>query len=169
MNRKKAADWLTPKGLEQICGLSRQGKNERQIAREIGVPVQTLRDWQCEYPQIAYAMEDGWVEGALLRCARGFSCEERTQQKQWDQKLGKYITTEKVVTREFPPNAEIARFWLENRRPQQWTQDPQDERAAQQENNLFEMIALSRKEAPAGEISAVQPKSDSGDGMVEPD
>lgn len=96
----KYQDWLEPDGLTLIQGWARNGLNDEQIAKNIGISESTLYDWKKKYPDFSKALKRGKevvdfeVENALLKSALSGN------------------TTAQI-------------FWLKNRRPNSWRERPE--------------------------------------------
>lgn len=128
----KYQEWLTPDGLLLVEGMARDGLSDQQIAKNIGITVQSLYEWERRFPSFLEAIKKGKapvdveVENALLKRARGYTTtetiEEITTTGQKDEN-GRDIIKEKhvrKVTREVPPDVGAIVFWLKNRRPGRW-------------------------------------------------
>lgn len=95
MAKGKYQKWLEPENLILLEGWARDGLNDEQIAKNIGVNVSTLYDWTKKYPEISESLKKGkevvdfQVENALLESALDGN------------------TTAQI-------------FWLKNRRPDKW-------------------------------------------------
>lgn len=127
----KYQEWLTKDGLTKLEAWARDGLNDEQIAKNMGINVSTLYDYKKKYNEISEALKRGKevvdieVENALLKRAMGYSFNEVTQElvavKDSD---GLVITHElqvtKVVTKEVQPDTTAQIFWLKNRKPKEW-------------------------------------------------
>lgn len=126
MGRKSLADeWLTKDGLLSIQDWARQGLDDKQIAKNIGVAAGTFYEWKKKYPPFAEALKRGKrpvdveVENMLLRSAMGFSktVKEAIKLRQkGGSEIVEYIDREIYI----PPNTTAQIFWLKNRRPDLW-------------------------------------------------
>ncbi len=102
MAKGKYQKWLEPENLILLEGWARDGLNDEQIAKNIGVNVSTLYDWTKKYPEISESLKKGkevvdfQVENALLESALDGN------------------TTAQI-------------FWLKNRRPDKWRDRQKDD------------------------------------------
>ena len=111
---------------------ARQGMIDTEIARKLGISVDTFYTYQKKYPEFFEAIREGKapvdveVENALLKRARGFEYEEVTVEYA-PAKPGEKAQAMKVkkVTKIVIPDTKAHVFWLKNRRPEIW-RDRQD-------------------------------------------
>jgi hypothetical protein len=133
MGRSKFAQWLTPDGLQRLEGWARAGLTEEQIAHNIGISRSTFFEWKKQFPSIADAVKNGKepadqeVENALFRRACGYEyTETRTE-------AGKTV----IMKKQMPPEVAACIFWLRNRRPERWRNNPEAERDGGRPNDLL--------------------------------
>ena len=98
------------------------GKDDKAIAKALGVSVTTLRNWRTEYPSFADAIQQGrdtWnvtaVEESLVKRAIGYEVEEKSVTTG-----GKHGPIETVTNKHIPPDTRAAQFVLTNRAPNRW-------------------------------------------------
>lgn len=112
--KSKYEEWLTAEGLILLEGWARDGLTEKQIAKNMGVSLTSLKKYKNDHPTIMAALKKGKavidyeVENALLQSA-----------------------LEGDVT------AQI--FWLKNRRPNMWRNKVETNQ--KQQNRLLEAQA----------------------------
>lgn len=129
--KSKFEYWISIEGLIKIEGWARDGYTDEEIAKSIGIHRDTLYVWKNKYPAIADTLKKGKdvvdrkVENSLLKRALGYRYEEVTKEISIDEDTGesKLIIT-KVVTKEVAPDVTAQIFWLKNRKPEQWKNDP---------------------------------------------
>lgn len=103
--------WRTAEGLLLLEGYARDGMTDHQIAKKVGCSCSTLYEWKKRYSEISEALKKGkevvdfQVENALLKRALGYDVEDK----------------------HIPPDVTAIIFWLKNRRPDRWRQNPQSE------------------------------------------
>lgn len=118
----KYEDWLTKEGLVRIQGWARDGLDLEQIAENIGIARQTLRQWRNTHPSISAALKEGrdvsdrHVENALYKSAIGYEYDEVTREPDEDGKL----SVTKIVHKQVQPNTTAQIFWLKNRKRKEW-------------------------------------------------
>lgn len=111
-----------------MINLAKEGKTMEQIADTIGVNPSSLYLWQgkhgfSESLKEARLTTDDMVEASLFKRALGYSCE--------DTKFFMYegeILKEKY-TKHYPPDVVACIFWLKNRRPDDWREQPEPDGA----------------------------------------
>lgn len=114
MAKGKYEEWLTAEGLILLEGWSRDGLTEKQIAKNMGVSLTSLKKYKNDYPTIMTALKKGKavidyeVENALLKNAL-----------------------------EGDTTAQI--FWLKNRRADMWRNKVETNQ--KQQNRLLEAQA----------------------------
>ncbi|WP_227834452.1 MULTISPECIES: transposase [unclassified Clostridioides] len=117
----KYKKWLTKEGLMKVEGWAKDGLIDGQIAANMGISISTLYDWKKKYPEFSESLKDGkevvdkQVENALLKRALGYFYDEITY------KDGKEV---KRVTKHVLPDTTAQIFWLKNRKPEVWQNDP---------------------------------------------
>jgi len=131
MAKGKYQQWLTDDGLLRLEGWARDGLNDKQIAKNVGINEGTLYDWMNKYPKISEAIKRGKapvdieVENALLKRAKGYSYEEKTTEIR-TLADGDRETHIKTIIKHVPPDPTAIIFWLKNRKPEVWNK-PQEE------------------------------------------
>lgn len=124
----KYNDWLTPEALIKIEGWARDGLTDEQISIKMGINPATLYEWKKKYPEFSESLKKGkevidrMVENALLKRALGYSYTETT--KEYVVEKGEMIIT-KEVTKEVIPDTTAQIFWLKNRKPNEWRNNPE--------------------------------------------
>lgn len=102
MAKPKYEKWLTPEGLTLIQGWARDGLTDEQIAHNMEISRKTLYEWIQKYSNIRDTLKKGkeiadyMVENALF--------EKATKEK----------------------NVAAMIFWLKNRRPDKWREQPKE-------------------------------------------
>lgn len=96
------------------------------VAKKMGVSVQTLRHWKKTYPEIAEAIEesreilDYRIENALVKRALGYTVTDvKTIISPPDKNGNRAIRVEKTE-KEIPPDTTAIMAWLNNRKPDNW-------------------------------------------------
>jgi len=122
---EKLKPWREKDGLIKIEGWARDGLNDGEIAKNIGVSVRTYWLWKSKYPEIREAgskvreIVDREIEHALYKGALGYEVEdiETTIEKLPD---GETKTKVKKLKRWVPPSPPLVIFYLKNRKPNEW-------------------------------------------------
>ena len=57
MAKGKYHYWLTPEGLLLIEGWARDGLTDEEIAKNMGIGIRTLYDWEKRFPQILQSIK----------------------------------------------------------------------------------------------------------------
>ena len=102
MAKGKYEKWLTAEGLTLLEGWARDGLTDEQIAKNMGISRKTLYEWIQKFSDISNALKKGkeiadyMVENALFKKA--------TEEK----------------------NVVAMIFWLKNRRPDKWREQPKE-------------------------------------------
>lgn len=147
MAKGKYEQWLTEDGLTLLEGWARNGLTDEQIAHNAGISIKTLYNWKREHLPILQALKKGkevvdlQVENALLKRALGYSYEETTKEL-----LDGELIIKKTVTKEVAPDVTAQIFWLKNRCPEKWRQNPQSDTAPEETGpTLAEVIQEAYK------------------------
>ena len=135
MKAAKYEKWLTREGLVRIQGWARDGLINKQIAKNMGVALSTLKLWREKFPAIEEALQQGKdsadreVENALYKSALGHVQKVKKPVKvkliDYDPKTGRKIReTEawQAVEEEIyvPPQVTAQIYWLKCRKPELW-------------------------------------------------
>lgn len=106
-------------------GYARRGLSDSDIAKNLGISLQSYYDYQKKYPDFLEAIQRGKrpaniiVENALYKRCVGFEYDEVTQEIGKDEK-GKQVIRKKTVKKHVVPDVNAIRFWLTNREPELW-------------------------------------------------
>lgn len=124
--------------LTLIQGWARNGLIDKQIAKNLGISVDTFYKYKNEHSEFSEAIKKGKevvdieVENALLKRAMGYEYEEVTRERVV--KKDKYgqtmidihglpvheMVVTKVVKKDVIPDTTAQIFWLKNRKPEDW-------------------------------------------------
>lgn len=147
MAKGKYQEWLTSEGLLKLEAWARNGLTDEQIAHNMGITPKTLYRWKDQYSQICQALKKGkevidiQVENALLKRALGYQYTEKTKERLFDKKTGKYVLeVTKEVTKEVQPDTTAQIFWLKNRKPQEWRDKKETELSGNIKTNPFDEL-----------------------------
>lgn len=106
---------------DKIMALAGAGKTDIQIAEGIGVTERTLNIWKHSQGEVFFQslkdakhIADELVEAALFRKAVGFK-EQEVKVFQHDGR-----TFEHVVEKQHAPDTNACKYWLNNRKSQEW-------------------------------------------------
>jgi len=111
--------------VDEVAKLAEAGCTDSEICQRINVSISTLWTWRKLHPDFAEAFKmaktlpDDRVEGTLYRVALGY---DYTEQQAIKVKTGEHTEEVQVVdvVKHQPPSEPSLRFWLKNRRPEQW-------------------------------------------------
>ncbi len=130
---------------------ARDGLIEKQIAKNLGIALSTLSDYKKKYPDFSDAIKKGKeisdyeVENALFKKALGYNAtiKKAFKVKEITYKDGKRLKeTEHIEYAEeevhIPADTAAQIYWLNNRKPDKWSNKPQYE--ADNTENINENI-----------------------------
>ena len=113
---------------------AKEGLTNADIAKKLGIAMSTFCEYQNKYSEFKEALKKGKeiidyeVENALLKKALGYSYEEKTYEKEYNELIGEYAETlTKRVIKEVAPDTTAQIFWLKNRKPELWADKHQIE------------------------------------------
>lgn len=136
--------WISHDGLLRIEGWARDGLSKEQIAKNIGINVKTLWDWERTYPPICNALKKGRevvvreLENALIKRAKGYEVEETTEELKWNQATRKQeLMVTKRTTKHIAPDTGALAFALKNYAPDKWRDRKDVEISGQLDTNPF--------------------------------
>ena len=124
MTKIKREYWLSEEGLLLIASWVRDGADDLEISKKLGISPATLLRWKKKYPEIFEALKknqeiaDIEVENALLKRCLGYSYQEKKL------KITEKGKEETITTKEMPPDISAISVWLKNRRPGKWREKP---------------------------------------------
>lgn len=113
-----------PRVAESMCKL---GATENEVAEALGIHIATLQRWKSSHEEFCAALKTGKgpsddrVQASLYKRAVGYSYESV--------KIFQFQGKEVIVpyTEHVQPDTTAAIFWLKNRRPAEWRQNPDAE------------------------------------------
>jgi len=108
--------------------LARQGLRDVDIAKKLGISVDTFYEYQKTYPEFSEAIKKGKapidfeVENKLLKRAQGYDYEEVHAEYNIGKKGQEKAVPSKIkkIKKEVVPDVTAQIFWLKNRRPKIW-------------------------------------------------
>lgn len=123
--REKIEEWTTPEKLILLTGWCMDGYTEEEIAKKMGVSINTLYNWKAKKVEILEALKKGKeicdyeVEQNLYKATKDHIVEVTKKQIVKDKDGEKqYITiTEQVI----PANVTAQLSWLNNRKREKWS------------------------------------------------
>lgn len=110
-------------------GLARRGLTMKEIAQELTVSQATLFNWMNDDPEFKEAIKQGksladaCVEDSLYNRAMGMKVHETKTITTTDKNGVKHTRVEES-DKELPPDVTACLFWLKNRRPNEWRDNP---------------------------------------------
>lgn len=137
MAKTKYDEWKSKKKQAQIKAWADRGLSEKEIAAEMGIAYSTLREWKNKYPAFSALLKKSKeeknkkVEATLFEKSTGFTrkVQKPIKIKETEYENGKKKKeVEKVVMVEeevyYPPDTTAMIFYLKNRLPQSWSNEP---------------------------------------------
>ena len=111
---------------ELLKWMGRCGLTNPEIAKELGISLRTLTNWQNRHPAVQESLKygkdlaDAVVEDSLYQRAVGFSyTEKKIISKPGDDGDLAVVKEEETLKRALPETLAMI-FWLKNRQPQRW-------------------------------------------------
>jgi hypothetical protein len=106
---------------EVALSLSRKGATNLEVAAELGINIDTLKQWRKTYPDFSAALKEGKavsdakVEKSLYKRANGYDIdiEETTEYPDGSIQI-------KRSKKHIPPDTTAQIYWLKNRNPVEW-------------------------------------------------
>jgi len=155
MAKGKYQEWLTPEGLTKIKGWAMDGLSNQQIAHNMDIAEKTLYEWIKKHCKISEALKkskeiaDREVENATFKASKGYWVEE---EKITVETKPDGSTTEKVekTKKWIAPNPAMNIFWLKNRKPETWKNDPKPNEQGKDDKAHKEWIEKTSGEREEG-------------------
>lgn len=153
--RLTAKDVISPEGLLLIESWRRDGCSMVDIAKKIGMSSPGFNQMRRRHPEITEAITRGQeivdyeVENALLKCALGYRKElTKTYIRYSPDGQGNRETRIEKTIEEVGPNTTACLAWLNNRRPDKWKRNRDNNQDEANENNKSVTINIIKgKEA----------------------
>lgn len=133
MNNGKYKKWLKDENLAKVTKWAKDGLFDCQIADKMGINKSTFYEWIKIYPEFSDAIKKGKeiadkeIVNALYKRALGYSYKEIREEYVTDDngvirdKDGKSTKEVTVTHKSEPPNTAALIYWLNNRRPDEWS------------------------------------------------
>lgn len=108
--------------VEMAYEFLQEGKTMKQLAQFLGISKSTLYQWKDKYDKLSDAISrgrakaDDLIEESCYEAARGMWIEE---EQAFQNKTTGEITII-TVRKQLPPNPILTKYWLNNRKPQEW-------------------------------------------------
>ena len=123
-------DWISGDGLARVLEWVAEGREDKQIAKIIGIHPATLCEWKNSYPEFAEAIKKArskWfdtvlpeVENAAYKLAVGYSYTEVTRERKEIAKGVFELVVTKEVLKHQSASPVANMYWLQNRAPEMW-------------------------------------------------
>lgn len=114
-----------------VEGWARNGLTEQQIAKNLGIAYSTFKEYKKKYPALSAVLKKGKdvidfeVESALIKRALGYEYEEEIKEIVVNEETGvAELRVVKTVKKKIAPDVTAQIFWLKNRKPEEWKNDP---------------------------------------------
>ena len=139
MGAGKLPEWLTPEGLGRLEAWARDGLDDKDLAKAMGISRKTLYEWKKKESDICDAIRRGrggareQIENALMKKALGYTVQVKepvkVRRRYWNEQTQHMEEEEEVVMADkeihIPPDPRAAQFWLTNRNRDRWAEHPE--------------------------------------------
>ena len=108
--------------IEMAYEFLQEGKTIKELAHFLGATTQTVYNWRDKYDLFFDAISrgrakaDNLIEESCYQAAKGMWIEE---EQAFQNKITGEITIV-TVRKQLPPNPILTKYWLNNRKPQEW-------------------------------------------------
>lgn len=148
--------WQTPEGLGLIEAWARDGLEDQELAKAMGISRNTFYKWVKDYGDIRDAIARGrapareLIENALVKMAKGYTVTVmepmKLRSRLYNQETGKYEEREVVELApkevHIPMDVRVAKFWLTNRNRERWSEHPEREAAEDEREPVRVVVDL---------------------------
>ncbi len=114
-----------------VEGWARNGLTEQQISKNLGIAYSTFKEYKKKYSALSAVLKKGKdvidfeVESALIKRALGYEYEEEIKELVTDEETGMAeLKVVKTIKKKVAPDVTAQIFWLKNRKPDEWKNDP---------------------------------------------
>jgi len=124
--------WTEPDNLELLSSMASYGCTDKDIAKRMGISVQSFYRYRSQSPELDEAIRNGKevidykVESALLKAALGSVMTETKLTLTFENDI-LVRTVKETITRETPPNVLACQTWLFNRQRDKWKRNRDNE------------------------------------------
>lgn len=166
-----------------------QGKTTDQVCLTMGISQSTLMRLRTRFPDLWSTVSktkqfvDAQVEQALFRRTVGYTYKTKKKEYVINDETGEIVEDKrgikmlKITEQEFhePPNVEAAKFWLRNRKPDEWKEKIELDFDAINDGEIFaqfekvskELQAFKSKEREDELIEAIEDCEQKSDGVFD--
>jgi hypothetical protein len=130
MGKSKYFTHVEPK-LDEVLKWAKDGLSDKQIAMNLGIAYSTFREYRDKHSALSAILKKGkessnkQVENALFKRALGYDYEEVIEELITNDITGiEELKVVKKVTKVAHPDTTAIIFWLKNRMPDKWKNDP---------------------------------------------
>ena len=145
-------DWTSGDGLARVLEWVSEGREDKQIAKIIGIHPGTFCDWKNKCPEFGEAIKKAryrWfdtvlpeVENAAFKLAVGYSYKETTRERREVEKGVYELVVTKEVTKHQPANPVANMYWLQNRASDAW-KDRRNQQPEADESGETGVVAIA--------------------------
>ena len=113
--------------------LVRHGISRNELPRRSGTTAQRFDQWAVDHRELKDALKTAstaeCAEAALIKRALGFQLNEASAEELVDKKSGEplEILKRRTITKDVPPDVRALLFYLKNRCPERWSENPSAE------------------------------------------
>ena len=126
MPKSRINDVITPENIIRVRGWARDGLDNEQIAKNLGIVPSTLYTYALKNKELENALKKGKevadreIENSLYKRALGYDVEEVIEEQRPDADGNMIITLKKKTKKHIPPDTTAIIYWLNNRKPKEW-------------------------------------------------
>lgn len=133
--------------LDDVKKWAKIGLSNDQIAQALEISIESLYDYQRDYPEFLQALKSGKenpddrIERALFERAAGYIAPE--EKLFYDSNTGAIAS--QTVLKQYPPDTAAAIIWLKNRRPEKWRENPEHQPTPTENNINITFVPVPKK------------------------
>lgn len=151
-------DWETEDSLLLLRGWKRDGLDDKDIAKKVGVTAETLCRWKSRSETIRQALNktkeivDRDLEETMFQRAKGFFVDEKVCEYRYDENGNRVLTYEKITTKFIPGSETMQIFLAKHQIRDKWNEDKTDDDKAEQKARIAKLQKEARDDDKTSEI-----------------
>ena len=155
------ADWETEDSLLLLRGWKRDGFQDNEIAKKIGIAPQTLCTWKTKSSRIREALNKGKenfhkeLEEAMYKRALGYYVDEWVEEYRYDENGNETLVYKKKTKKHIPPSETMQIFIAKHDIRGKWNDDRTDADRQEQEARIAKLQKEAKDDDKTSEIKIV--------------
>ena len=159
--RADMTDWETEDSLLLLRGWKRDGLEDKQIAKQIGIAAETLCRWKARSESIRQALNktkdivNRELEESMFKRASGFYVDEWVEEYRYDEQGNETVVYKKKTRRFIPPSETMQIFLAKHQIRGKWNDDRTEDDKKEQDARIAKLQKEAKDEDKTSDIRIV--------------